>query len=88
MFWSRDIEDMGTARQVKHVKMLRQIRNYPLVEGDSLHTTLRRHRMKVAQLREEVESLKAKLSKGGGGGGVGGVGARAVVPRPLVVFVD
>ena len=55
---------------VRHVRMLQRIQNFPMLVDDSLHALLRRHRLKVAQLAEEVGALR---SGGGGGGGGKGV---------------
>jgi hypothetical protein len=53
-------QQKGAAATLRYVsKHLQQIRNFPMVVDDTLYNLLRRHRLKVAQLRQEVSALQS-----------------------------
>jgi hypothetical protein len=66
---------------VRHLRMLQQVRNFPIVVDDSLGALLRRHRLKVAQLAEEVAALKS----GDGGRTGGGSGKERMAQHLLAI---
>ena len=49
----------GSAATVRYVKMLQDIKNYPMVEDDNLLALLRRYRRKVQHLQYEVQQLQS-----------------------------